>query len=138
LLLMLTIIISPRFTKADETSIREGLSQQLTQLQQQIDLYALEHNGDYPELGRPSLNGWGELISMGYISGPPLNLHVKKSHVQSIKTSPELITADHHINQTDIGWFYNPETGRIVANGFDSNSHSFHDESGYDPKHFAW
>ncbi|MHC4975283.1 MAG: hypothetical protein ACYTF7_01605 [Planctomycetota bacterium] len=138
LLVTLSAIVSPRFTSAGQTSLREGLSQQIEQLQEQIDQYALEHGGSYPELGGSELSGWGPLLEGEYINEVAWNLHVNKASLMAVEATPEVLTSEHHVNQTDIGWFYNPSTGRIIANGFDHVSGTFHDESGYEPKKFAW
>ena len=138
ILLAMTIIISPRYIKAADISLRQGLQQQLAKLQLQIDTYAYEHNGEYPDLGTNAHNSWDALVGGGYITNAPLNLHVNKALVLAQKTSPELLTKDHHINQTDIGWFYNPKTGRVIANGFDHINNAFHDEKTYTPRSFAW
>ncbi|MFG0257559.1 MAG: hypothetical protein ACF8GE_06625 [Phycisphaerales bacterium JB043] len=138
LLLTLSVIVSPRFTRAGEESLRDGLSRQLDQLRSAIELYAQEHGGQYPQLGGPEHGGWMPLLEARYINEAPLNLHVSKSLVMSTELTPEVLTPNHHVNQTDVGWFYNPLTGRIIANGFDSASRAFHDEAGYEPKSFTW
>ena len=138
LLLALIVIVSPQFTRAGDVSLRQGLQQQLAQLQMQINRYADEHDGRYPELGENANKGWGDLIRGGYISNAPFNLYVHKAQVLLSEQTPELLTETHSVSQTDVGWFYNPITGMVVANGYDHINNTFHDEQGYDRKAFAW
>ena len=114
-------IAIPRMSRGTEGAADSALKANLTVLQNALDLYAAEHNGDYPTLANlpdallKRTNASGEIDdgSEGpFIYGPYL------------RSVPPLPVGPHRGNTNftatadteGAGWVYSASTGRISAN----------------------
>lgn len=73
---ILAAIVIPQFTNASESAIKSTLRSQLQTVSSQLELYRVQHAGDYPVLGGEDHDGWGVMISDGYLKDKPYNGYV--------------------------------------------------------------
>jgi general secretion pathway protein G len=110
---ILAAIVIPQFTSASETAKGSSLVSQLQTLRSQIELYQIQHNGDYPET-------WAELTSRtnadGDVmsSGDETGLFPYGPYLQQPSRNPFITSAvGDDIDGTH--WEYDSDTGRIRA-----------------------
>ncbi len=116
---ILAAIVIPQFTNASETAKASSLISQLQTIRSQLELYQVQHNGTYPDIG----TNWDRLTQTtdvnGATSGSDFGPYLQKGPI-----NPFLNTAD--VNQvtgvstalaagTAKGWAYNSTTGQIKA-----------------------
>ncbi|MFG0274658.1 MAG: type II secretion system protein [Phycisphaerales bacterium] len=138
LFLVMAATVAPRFAAAGDRALRDAMAEQVRMLNEQVDAYRRDNAGVAPALDGPGATGWAALIQGGYLSQAPVNAYVGQSGVSGVIASPGILLPEETLNSTDIGWFYHPLRGEVVANGFDHIRLLFHNEDGYDPKSFAW
>ena len=63
---ILAAIVIPQFTSASETAKASSLTSQLQTIRSQLELYQVQHNGDYPALTATS---WAPLTGTTNVSG---------------------------------------------------------------------
>ncbi len=125
---ILAAIVIPQFTSASETAKASSLVSQLQTIRSQLELYQVQHNGDYPDLSAVPTGGstvWdqltettdidGALASTGttygpYLQKPPVNPFEDSSAVIQAGSGTALPAA-----AADSGWVYNQTTGEIEA-----------------------
>ena len=73
---ILAAIVIPQFTNASESAIKSSLRSQLQTISSQLELYRVQHAGQYPTLGGSEHDGWGEMISKNYLKDKPYNGYV--------------------------------------------------------------
>ncbi len=119
---ILAAIVIPQFTSASETAKGSSLVSQLQTIRSQLELYQVQHNGDYPSLG----TNWDQMTTTTDVSGaaattgitygpylqkPPVNPFSNTSTVtQSTDANGNVPAAG-----ADVGWVYNNQSGRIKA-----------------------
>jgi len=122
-------IAIPRMSRGTDGAADSALIANLSVLRNAIDLYAVEHNGDYPELSKlPDLltkrsNAQGAVddgtgAAGGYVYGPylrtvpPLPVGAQKGETGFI-AAQDVTSAD--------GWVYDENTGEVSANAAGSD-----------------
>lgn len=130
--------VAPRFAAAGDRALRDAMAEQVRMLNEQVDAYRRDNAGVAPALDGQGATGWAALIQGGYLAQAPVNAYVGQTGVASTMAAPGVLKPEETLNSTDLGWFYHPLRGEIVANGFDHVRLLFHNEDGYDPKSFAW
>lgn len=128
---ILAAIVIPQFTSASETAKASSLTSTLQTIRSQLQLYQVQHNGNYPDMSAVPSGGtsvWdqltkktdvdGALSDTGkfgpYLQKAPNNPFVggaNSTKVQIVTTSGEEMTGD----ATSNGWVYNVTTGEIKA-----------------------
>lgn len=78
---ILAAIVIPQFTNASESAIKSTLRSQLQTISSQLELYRVQHAGEYPTLGGDEHDGWGVMISQGYLKDKPYNGYVAKFNI---------------------------------------------------------
>ena len=73
---ILAAIVIPQFTNASESAIKSSLRSQLQTISSQLELYRVQHAGSYPTLGGSEHEGWGDMITKGYLKDKPYNGYV--------------------------------------------------------------
>jgi general secretion pathway protein G len=137
---ILAAIVIPQFTNASESAKSSSLSSQLQTIRSQLELYQVQHNGNYPDLSVASTidadgNTWNPLTkptdlngAINVLSGafgPYLQQSPSNGFIPGTGTPPLNIT----VNQlgdgtgvvaapgfTNVGWAYSMDTGEIKAN----------------------
>jgi general secretion pathway protein G len=123
---ILAAIVIPQFTKASETAKASSLNSQLQTIRSQLELYQVQHNGNYPTLAQltPDADAdgehdWTNLTTTSEVDGatpgdasgdefgpylqkPPTNPFMQSSNVAAAAT-------------TDFGWIYTAATGGVQA-----------------------
>jgi len=65
---ILAAVVIPQFTNASESARSSSLLTQLQTLRSQIELYQVQHNGDYPDFGH-SDGTWAQMTSKTTVEG---------------------------------------------------------------------
>ena len=109
---ILAAIVIPQFTDASNNARASSTLTQLQTIRSQLELYQVQHNGDYPLL----TTVWVDMTAVGGEFGP---------YLQQAPTNPitgnSLAVASGGVVATD-GWNYNEVTGEITAVGFDEDN----------------
>ena len=112
---ILAAIVIPQFTSASETAKSSSLISQLQTIRSQLELYQVQHNGDYPALATI----WDQLTQPTNVSGTTdssdgaldFGPYLQKAPVNPFENS-STVGATAAENQ---GWVYNASTGAIQA-----------------------
>ncbi len=114
---ILAAIVIPQFTNASETARGSSLQTQLSTIRSQLELYQVQHNGDYPTLVQLQAS-WGVMTSKTEVDGtinvagdfgpylqqPPKNAFENSSTVGDIGDAAAAL-----------GWVYDEDTGTVKA-----------------------
>ena len=141
---ILAAIVIPQFTNASEDAKGSSLYTQLQTIRSQLELYQINHNGDYPTLAQlqddtNSTSGdWGVMINktnqdgtftgtpeLGpYMQQPPKNPFATAAvSTLVIGSTDNPLANDGTLGDlTANGWVYNESTGQIVASGFNEQT----------------
>lgn len=138
LALAMAVAVTPRFASAGDQALRESMQQQVIALNQAVAAYRRDNAGVAPRLGGEGAEGWATLIRGGYIANAPVNAYLGTTTIVATRAAPELLEPDDLPAGAEVGWFYHPLSGRIIANGFDHERMLFHDEPGYDSARLGW
>ncbi len=125
---ILAAIVVPQFTNAANDARQGNVETQGSTLQNQLELYAAQNNGNYPTVAElnadaadGSANGWSVMIDGGYIKEAPVNPFAPAANATDVTVSAaaNAAAADVQANDGDgtQGWYYNPNTGVIRASG---------------------
>ena len=123
---ILAAIVIPQFTNASESAKSSSLVSQLQTIRSQLELYQVQHNGNYPDLSA----GWTQMTSKSNVDQ---TLNVNGAFGPYLQQDPEnpFTKATTVIQQNDTnplpapkagdagGWYYNMKTGAIEAQKFD-------------------
>jgi len=122
---ILAAIVIPQFTSASETAKAASLVSQLQTIRSQLELYQVQHNGDYPDLTTTSTSAWAQLVSETDIDGstsPAAGAITYGPYLQKPPANPFEDTAVVAQGASalgsaaaDVGWVYNLATGEIQA-----------------------
>ena len=112
---ILAAIVIPQFTSASEDARASSLVSQLQTIRSQLELYQIQHNGEYPA---DLATDWDEMtIADAQGRGPYLQQTPRNPFGPdgdgSVTAVQSLADLDAH-NATD--WNYHPATGQIKAN----------------------
>jgi general secretion pathway protein G len=115
---ILAAIVIPQFTNASEAAKGSSILTQLQTIRSQIQLYQIDHNGDYPLLGTDwtqmtsKTDVFGTVAATGekgpYLQQPPVNPFTESFTVAAAAAALGTPSAT-------VGWVYNTETGEIKA-----------------------
>jgi general secretion pathway protein G len=117
---ILAAIVVPQFSRASEDAQVSNVESQLQTLRGQIELFRVRNNGFFP-----AANDAGELWTVlltppagqePYIRNAPVNPRTGTSTVE-LQTGPATAAA----GADAVGWFYNPATGQLWANGYNQD-----------------
>jgi general secretion pathway protein G len=112
---ILAAIVIPQFTSASEAAKVSSLISQLQMIRSQLELYQVQHNGNYPTLktlqsGIPDeWTGLTMSTDVDGTSGSDFGPYLKKSPVNPF-TMGTNVAADNSVD-----WKYNEVNGTIVA-----------------------
>jgi prepilin-type N-terminal cleavage/methylation domain-containing protein len=135
LLAIMSAVVLPMFTESSDDARDATLYQNLQSMRRQIELYKIHHEGN-----PPGQSGFGtfEQVMTGFTSikgelsavedtrhplgpylpdGPVVNPFNQGKAIKN-SSNPAGETPDHSLMNLGqvVGWFYDPETGRISAN----------------------
>jgi len=127
---ILAAIVVPQFTNAANDARQGNVATQGSTLQNQLELYAAQNNGNYPSIAQleanaadGSANGWSVMIDGDYIKEAPSNPFAPAANATDVAVSNvangTLADAEANAGDGSDGWFYNPANGRIRASGGD-------------------
>jgi len=141
---ILAAIVIPQFTSASDDAKGASLYTQLQTIRSQLELYQVQHNGDYPTLAQlqddtNSTDGdWGVMINktnvdhtftgtpeLGpYLQQPPKNPFANTDVATLVLGSDAtpIATDGTAGDLATSGWIYNEDTGQIVASGFNEGT----------------
>ncbi len=124
---ILAAIVIPQFTSASEAAKASSLVTQLQTLRSQLELYQLQHNGDYPE----QATFWDQLTEktdvFGATTGFDADAATYGPYLQKVIVNPftdsDVVVASTTAGgigeaegaSKDNGWIYNETTGQIKA-----------------------
>ncbi|MEM0913756.1 MAG: prepilin-type N-terminal cleavage/methylation domain-containing protein [Planctomycetota bacterium] len=124
---ILAAIVIPQFTSASEQAKASSLVSQLQTIRSQLELYQIQHNGNYPTIAQLNLaaNPWGVMVDRtdenGTI-GTTDGTHDFGPYLQKAPVNPFADTAETDVSDisaadtyADTGWGYNASTGEIKA-----------------------
>jgi len=116
---ILAAIVIPQFTSASETAKASSLISQLQTIRSQLELYQVQHNGDYPAAGIQALvdgaTDWDALTEMsdldGDIAGTDFGPYLQQPSRNPFEDATDVAAAA----AADVGWVYDATTGAIYA-----------------------
>jgi general secretion pathway protein G len=122
---ILAAIVIPQFTSASEAAKASSLVTQLQSLRSQLELYQLQHNGNYPAQATFWEQLTGETTDAGTVTaGAPFGPYLQKAIKNPFLPAEfgDVVaanTAATGIPDTgapaNTGWWYNASTGEIKA-----------------------
>lgn len=105
---ILAAIVIPQFTKASEDAQGGNVQSQLSTIRNQIELYRVRNNGQYPFSATALV--WTPLVAPDYLRAAPVNPRTNSSVVAA--------GTDHTSGATTNGWIWNNTTKTIYASYF--------------------
>lgn len=114
---ILAAVVIPQFSDAAETAKASSLVSQLQTVRSQIELYMIQHNGNYPSLG----SNWNQLTQTtniaGATSGSDFGPYLQKSPINPFENSSSVDEGESALGTaaSGVGWVYNPDNGQIKA-----------------------
>jgi len=118
---ILAAIVIPQFTSASESAKSSSLSSQLQTIRSQLELYQVQHNGNYPAADLDDADGSGEWTALttetevdgsaGDASGNEFGPYLQQPAVNSFEQSTTIGVAA----AAGTGWVYNAAAGSIMA-----------------------
>ncbi|MEX2216448.1 MAG: prepilin-type N-terminal cleavage/methylation domain-containing protein [Phycisphaeraceae bacterium] len=115
---ILAAIVIPQFTNASESARGSSLVTQLQTLRSQLELYQVQHNGDYPTVAQLGVGAWGVMINKTDADGTinaagdfgPYLQQAPANALHEVAGSRTGVAADN-----SLCWQYDEDTGQIVA-----------------------
>ena len=118
---ILAAIVIPQFTSASETARASSLTSQLQTIRSQLELYQVQHNGDYPAADLDNADADGEWTALtaateqdgsaGDGSSNDLGPYLQKAPVNAFEASSSVAAAA----AAGVGWVYDATDGSIKA-----------------------
>ncbi|MEM9883756.1 MAG: prepilin-type N-terminal cleavage/methylation domain-containing protein [Planctomycetota bacterium] len=125
---ILAAIVIPQFTSASEAAKASSIQTQLQTIRSQIELYQIQHNGDYPALtAATDGTAWHALTETSDVDNTiktdgtgDFGPYMQKAPVNSFTGESDLVITTAAAGtmgaaSKDIGWLYNSTTGQIKA-----------------------
>lgn len=117
---ILAAIVIPQFTNASETAKASSLISQLQTIRSQLELYQVQHGGDYPAAGVRAATGatadWDALTATtdldGNVAGDDFGPYLQKPASNPFFSSA---TATGVATDVSKAWKYTAATGQIKA-----------------------
>lgn len=116
---ILAAIVIPQFTNASENAKGSSLYTQLQTIRSQLELYQVQHNGDYPTLAQL----WGNMTAKTEVDGTVDAAGEFGPYLQQDPVNP--FTSSSVAAATEVagnGWIYVAASGTISAVGFDEST----------------
>jgi general secretion pathway protein G len=121
---ILAAIVVPQFTSATQDAMGGNLETQLDTLNNQLELYKARNNGQLPPnfvagttTGPSDPGPWTDLITQGYIKGPPQN-PACPSYANGGAPGGLAVGAGLY-GSANVGWTYDTTSNTIYASYFD-------------------
>jgi len=109
---ILAAIVIPQFTSASETAKASSLVSQLQTIRSQLELYQVQHNGDYPTLAQL----WTNMTEATDVDGSTSGTDDYGPYLQQAPTNPFEDSNTVAAAAADgVGWVYTAATGQIKA-----------------------
>jgi len=127
---ILAAIVIPQFTNASEDAKASSLFTQLQTIRSQLELYQVQHNGNYPTLAQLWDNMTETTDVAGATSGTDFGPYLQQAPINPF-TGFAVVVADDGSSEhaqgdaTTDGWIYNATTGEIWAVGFDESTGAY-------------
>ncbi|MEM6334053.1 MAG: prepilin-type N-terminal cleavage/methylation domain-containing protein [Planctomycetota bacterium] len=122
---ILAAIVIPQFTSASESAKASSLTTQLQSIRSQLELYQINHNGDYPDAGVEAPTGstgqWSALTETtdqsGDVAGDDFGPYLQKAPSNPFTNAANNTVVDGlgGAGNDDTAWHYDPLTGDIQA-----------------------
>jgi general secretion pathway protein G len=121
---ILAAIVIPQFTQASESARASSLKSQLQTIRSQLELYQIQHLGDYPTLANLNLNdsAWGNMTVKTNADGTTTGTPDLGPYLQKAPANPFTNAANNTVvmaltgtGTADIAWGYDESTGEIKA-----------------------
>ncbi|MBB6430026.1 type II secretion system protein [Algisphaera agarilytica] len=125
---ILAAIVIPQFTSASESAKASSIVTQLQTIRSQIELFQIQHNGDYPLLtAATDGTAWDVLTEETNVAGSTTitagettyGPYLQKAPVNGFEDSSEIILGTGTALGTAAagsGWHYNATTGEVKVN----------------------
>jgi general secretion pathway protein G len=140
---ILAAIVIPQFTNASEDAKSSSLYTQLQTIRSQLELYQIQHNGNYPSLAQLQANptaggtGWKALVDKTnvdetYTGTPEFGPYLQQSARNPFNGKSDVAdlgTATDGTGFSTNGWAYNEDTGAIFAGGFNETTGVYADSA---------
>lgn len=117
---ILAAIVIPQFTSASESAKASSLTSQLQTIRSQLELYQVQHGGEYPTLAADA--DWDKMVKITDKDGTeydtkadvPANTSDFGPYLQQPPSNP--FTGDDSVKADNTGaWKYNDSTGKLQA-----------------------
>ena len=113
---ILAAIVIPQFTNASETAKASSLISQLQTIRSQLELYQVQHNGDYPDLS----TDWTQLTAQTDVTGAAgtdFGPYLQQDPTNAFTTTSTVAQGDPLPGAAagTEGWVYNNVNGAIKA-----------------------
>ena len=115
---ILAAIVIPQFTNASETARGSSLQSQLQTIRSQLELYQVQHNGDYPTLAQLQAS-WGVMTNKTTVAGAIDNTngdfgpYLQQPPKNAFENSSTVVDAGSAAAAA--GWTYDEDTGTVKA-----------------------
>jgi len=121
---ILAAIVIPQFTSASESAKSSSLGTQLQTIRSQLELYQVQHNGNYPTLDQLNAD-WGVMtgetdVDGAIAAGNPFGPYLQQAPANAFVTNVGGVNIDlADISAADtyagVGWGYDEDNGTIKA-----------------------
>lgn len=112
---ILAAIVIPQFTSASETARGSSLVSQLQTIRSQLELYQVQHNGDYPTLAQLQA-AWSVMVSKTTVAGVLSATGDFGPYLQQPPNNPfEQSSTVAAVAAAGVGWVYDEATGAMLA-----------------------
>lgn len=134
---ILAAVVIPQFVNASDEAQVGNVETQLRTLRTQIQLYrAQSDTNEFPALVFDEADGavaWAEMIDEQLLQAAPVNPRTNSSQISDGTGDSGEDGMDAAMALTDVGWYYNPETGEIWAASFNENYRDPNDDDTGEP-----
>ena len=114
---ILAAIVIPQFTSASESAKASSLTSQLQTIRSQLELYQVQHNGQYPDLS----TNWDQMTKKTDVGGTvdgagKYGPYLQQAPVNPFEETSAVSQADPMpAGAADTGWVYDNVTGQAKA-----------------------
>lgn len=135
---ILAAVVIPQFTNASEAAKGSSLVTQLQTIRSQLELYQVQHNGDYPTLAQlqdttNSVGQWGFMVNRTTEAGAAsVAISATGTNGPYLQQAPKnpftgfsaVVAGTSHTagDPASDGWVYDVATNSIYAVGFDETT----------------
>lgn len=109
---ILAAVVIPQFTSASETAKQASLTTQLQTIRSQLELYQVQHNGQYPK--QAEMEGFMNLVKTtdvnGSVDGDDFGPYLMKPPGNPFTAGPNAALVGASAS-ADVGWVYNGGPG---------------------------